>query len=156
MITCNDYFSLCMTLDHLPRKPSEKWWRIDNILQCFCVFWCVQLHLLVDLQRMDIIPALHFILARVGKGVNGHIVFVPWSGGGRGRGGVRERRERTQTEVCRHQSKEENHVTTGAARGATPGRGVGWPTRRPWGRASRWRCSADAHTASPTRCGSGA
>lgn len=32
--------------------------------------------------------------------------------------------------------------------------GLEWPTRRPVGRASRWQCSAAAHTASPTQCGS--
>lgn len=31
----------------------------------------------VDLQRVDAVSAVKFILARVGKRVNGHIVFVP-------------------------------------------------------------------------------
>lgn len=60
---------------------------------------------------MDVVPALQFILARVGKGVNSHIVFVPCSGGGGSRGGAHERRERTaqkqrtQTELRRQRSE---------------------------------------------------
>lgn len=57
---------------------------------------------------MDVVPALQFILARVGKRVNSHIVFVPCGGGAKEEKGQHKNRgHRWSSEDSG--AKEENH-----------------------------------------------
>lgn len=58
------------------------------------MFCCEELDLLVDLQRMDVVAAVQSKLARVGKRVDSHIVFVPCRRGGRGERTARKARKK--------------------------------------------------------------